>query len=329
MIKVSVVVPVYNVEKYLAHCLDTLLAQTLKDIEIIAINDGSTDKSREILLEYSKKYEERFRFYDKVNGGLSDARNYALPYCNGEYVGFVDSDDYVEHDMYEKLYTLAKKDAADIVVCDYIIEYPNHKKIMKVVPAVRKETILCNMLAAAWNKIYRLEWLRSTGVVFPKGLVYEDTEFFSKLVLSINKISYLQQPMVHYVQRNGSIANAQSKEKIRQIFMIMDNINDFYSERMLSGTLVEAKNYMCIRVLLGSSMERICRIGNYHDRNELVYETLEYLDTNIPNWKKNQYLKAMTGLRKFYLLLFTRQTSKILCFILSCFFKYKNKRLFN
>ena len=329
MIKVSIVVPVYNVEKYLARCLDTLLDQTLNDIEIIAVNDGSTDNSRNILLEYSKKYEERFRFYDKENGGLSDARNYAVPLCKGEYVGFLDSDDYVELDMYDKMFTLAKQENADVVVCDYFIEYPKRRKVMRAEPTTKKEEILCTMLAAAWNKIYRLEWLRDTGVVFPKGLVYEDTEFFSKLIPSINRIAYLQQPMVHYVQRSGSIANAQSEDKIKQMFIIMDNINQFYSDTVVQNSLIEAKNYMCVRVLLGSSMERICRIRNQKVRNELILETLDYLDTNIPNWKKNKYIRSMPGLRKYYLLLFSKKTGKVLSIFLSRFFGYKNKRLFS
>ncbi len=329
MIKLSIVVPVYNVEKYLARCLDTLLGQTLNGIEIIAVNDGSTDNSRNILLEYSKNHEERFRFYDKENGGLSDARNFALPFCKGEYVGFVDSDDYVELDMYEKMFTLAKRENADVVVCDYFIEYPKHRKIMRVEPATKKEEILCTMLAAAWNKIYRLEWLNGTGVIFPKGLVYEDTEFFSKLIPSINRISYLRQPMVHYVQRSGSIANTQSEDKIKQMFMIMNNIHLFYSDRVMQNSLVEAKNCMCVRVLLGSSMERICRISNHKVRNELILETLDYLDTNIPNWKQNRFIRSMPGLRKYYLLFFSKKTGKVLSIILARFFEYKNKRLFS
>ena len=108
MVKVSVIVPVYNVEKYLSNCLDTLVNQTLKDIEIIVVNDGATDSSPEIIEEYAAKYTNIIAL-NKPNGGLSDARNYGLPYAKGEYIGYVDSDDYVDYDMYERLYNKAKE----------------------------------------------------------------------------------------------------------------------------------------------------------------------------------------------------------------------------
>ena len=122
MIKVSVIVPVYNVEEYLEKCLDTLVNQTLKEIEIIVINDGSPDNSQKIIDKYAKKYK-TIKAYTKENGGLSDARNYGLTKANGEYIAFIDSDDYVSIDMYEKIYQKAKSGNFDMVVCDLNIIY--------------------------------------------------------------------------------------------------------------------------------------------------------------------------------------------------------------
>ena len=127
MKKVSVIVPFYNVEKYIDRCLNSLVNQTLEDIEIIIVNDGSKDNSETIAKEYSSKYKDKIIYLEKENGGLSDARNYAIPYATGEYIAFLDSDDYVEVNMYEQMYEKAKKENADIVECDFLWEYPNEK----------------------------------------------------------------------------------------------------------------------------------------------------------------------------------------------------------
>ena len=116
--KVSVIVPVYNVEKYLRKCLGSLVSQTLQDIEIIVVNDGSGDHSQEIIEEFSEKYPEKIRNFTKENGGLSDARNYGLDRATGEFISFVDSDDYVTATMFGEMYDLAKKYNAEMVVCN-------------------------------------------------------------------------------------------------------------------------------------------------------------------------------------------------------------------
>ena len=125
MVKVSVIVPVYNVENYIEKCLDSLLNQTLDDIEIIVVNDGSTDNSANIIKE---KYVNKIVYLEKENGGLSDARNFGLPHAKGKYIAFLDSDDYIEPTMYEKMYSVAEKEEADMVECDFYWEYPNKVK---------------------------------------------------------------------------------------------------------------------------------------------------------------------------------------------------------
>ena len=133
MPKVSVVVPVYNVDKYLERCLDSLVYQTLKDIEIVIVNDGSTDKSAEIIKKYVQSYPNKVFAFEKENGGLSDARNFGIKKCHGDYIGFVDSDDYVSLDMFKKLYEKAISKDFDITVCDVRLVWKNKsKEIVKV-----------------------------------------------------------------------------------------------------------------------------------------------------------------------------------------------------
>ena len=130
MPKISIIVPVYNVEKYINKCLKTLTQQTLQDIEIIIVNDGSLDKSVDIIEKYVKENSSKIKYYEKENGGLSSSRNYGLEYATGEYIAFLDSDDYVETNMYEEMYNLAKQENADMVECDFIWEWEYGKKIL-------------------------------------------------------------------------------------------------------------------------------------------------------------------------------------------------------
>ena len=124
-VKVSVIVPVYKTEAYLEKCLDSLVNQTLSDIEIIVVNDGSPDNSQDIIDRYVEKYPQKVKGVIKENGGLSDARNYGLDFVSGEFVTFVDSDDYVELDSYEKTYNYAKENDLDVVCFGGTMIYPD------------------------------------------------------------------------------------------------------------------------------------------------------------------------------------------------------------
>ena len=215
MKKVSVIVPFYNVEKYIDKCLNSLVNQTLEDIEIIIVNDGSKDNSETIAKEYASKYKNKIIYLKKENGGLSDARNYAIPYATGEYIAFLDSDDYIEVNMYEQMYEKAKKENADIVECDFLWEYPNEKIESKGKIYKDKHDILLNARVVAWNKLIKKELIEKTKIKFPYGLRYEDVEFFYKLIPYINKLDIVNKPFVHYVQRDNSISNSQNSRTKR------------------------------------------------------------------------------------------------------------------
>ena len=192
MPEVSVIVPVYNVEKYLERCLNSLVNQTLENIEIIIVNDGTKDNSEEIIKKFMEKYPQKIVYLKKENGGLSDARNYGIPYVKGEYIAFLDSDDYVEKDIYKEMYELAKKENSDMVECDFLWEYPN--KVREDIGQVYngKKEMLEKVRVVAWNKLIRKSILEKTQIQFPKGLRYEDVEFTYKLIPHLNKVSFLK-----------------------------------------------------------------------------------------------------------------------------------------
>ncbi|MEL7668859.1 MAG: glycosyltransferase, partial [Methanobacterium sp.] len=181
-IKVSVIVPIYNVEEYLKECLDSLVNQSLKEIEVLMVNDGSTDSSGKIAAEYANKYE-NFHLITKPNGGLGQARNYAIPLVNGEYIAFVDSDDFLSKDAYKKLYEMSENGKHDIITGNVrrfnskrYYDSSLHKKIFKETIENTHITKNPELIydTTAWNKLFKTEFWRENNFKFPEGVLYED-----------------------------------------------------------------------------------------------------------------------------------------------------------
>ena len=314
MPKVSVIVPVYNVEKYVEKCIKSLVDQTLQEIEIIAVDDGSKDGSKSIVDNYIKKYPDKIKYLYKENGGLSSARNFGIPYANGEYIAFLDSDDYVEPTMYEEMYKLAKKDNADMVECDFIWEYPNKQKYDYGVVYNGKKEAIEKARVVAWNKLIKREIIENEKIEFPFGLRYEDVEFFYKLVPRLNKISFMKKYFIHYVQRDNSIANTQNT-KTKDIFKVLNNVIEFYKNKGYYDEYKEELEYTYLRLLLCSSLKRMCKIKDKQERKIALNDTWNNINTNFPNWRKNRLLKKKS-IKNMYIKSVNKFTFKIYCFIL-------------
>lgn len=309
MIKLSVIVPVYNVERHIRKCLESLANQTLDDIEIIVVDDGSTDLSKDIIKEYVENYN-NVKYYKKENGGLSDARNYGMEHATGEYIAFLDADDYIDFKAYEKMYEKAKKENSDVVECNFYWVYGKRKKKDIGKKYENKSEMLQTARVVAWNKIYKKELLEKTQIEFPKGLQYEDVEFFYKLVPYIEKISFVKEPLIYYVQRKESLSNYQN-EKVKDIFKVLDNVILFYKDKNLYEKYKEELEYTYMRLLLCSSFKRITKIKKENTRIELLNETWVKLNTMFPNWKENQILNTNLNLKKRYIKSVNRFTYKI------------------
>ena len=300
MPNVSVIVPVYNVEKYIERCLNTLVNQTLESIEIIIVNDGSTDNSKNIIQKFVDKYPQKIVYLEKENGGLSDARNFGIPYAKGEYIAFLDSDDYVELNMYEDMYKIAKDEESDMVECDFIWEYPNRVRIDTGEIYNGKHEMLEKVRVVAWNKLIKRTILEQTKVIFPKGYRYEDVEFTYKLLPYLEKVSFLKKPCVHYIQRDNSISNTQN-ERTKEILEIFDNVINYYKEKGLYEEYYTELEYTYARVLLCSSLKRMCNISDKTVRDNLLKLTWDKLNSNFPNWKKNRILKQNYSAKGLYM----------------------------
>lgn len=221
---ISIIVPVYEVERYLPQCIDSIINQTYQDIEIILVDDGSTDNSGIICDEYSRK-DKRITVFHKENGGLSDARNYGIARANGDYLGFVDGDDWIEPDMYEILLNAAKENRADIVNCGFYGEFPEQTVIYlnaaqtfnNSIDSV-KALIHGEINIFVWSKLYHKSCFSS--ITFPNGYVFEDIFTIHKVLLQSNVIVNVSKPLYHHSeQRKGSITQTRS----------MSNLLDYWS----------------------------------------------------------------------------------------------------
>ncbi len=257
MPKVSVILPIYNVEKYLRKCLDSVINQTFKDIEIICINDCSADNCENIILEYAKKDGKIKIINNEKNYGIGFSRNIGINESSGEYISFIDADDYIEKDYIEILYNTAIKNKADIVftnniniVRDKIIKpyYHNRINIWKKkfkenetwkegisdfnVNTPEKENTPEYPLVVAWNKLYKRNFLIQKNLLYSKYRIAEDVDMFYRLLANTPKIAYNHCPKYYYLQRVTSLAgsvSAATKPPIA-ILEVFENVYKYYKE---------------------------------------------------------------------------------------------------
>ncbi len=223
MKKLSVIIPVYGTEKYIDACITSALRATEAiDAEILIVNDGTKDNSGVIAQGYASRYPDRIMYLEKENGGLADTKNFGLRYANGEFITFLDSDDYIEPDMYREMLDLAERESADCVVCDMVFDYENSDQTSYQKCACGREDIFQKLIdtplmASSCNKIIKAELLK--GLSFPTGKNNEDIAVTPIALGRSKKLAYLPKGFYHYLQRTGSI---QRSSFSRNRFVIME-----------------------------------------------------------------------------------------------------------
>ena len=307
MPKVSIIVPVYNVEKYLTKCLTTLVEQTLDDYEIIVVNDGSPDNSQEIIDDFKEKYPEKIKSFIKENGGLSDARNFGIKKATGDYIGFVDSDDYVNENMFEKLYKKAKSKKADMVVCSYNSVFLDKKGDVKKSKASKIENtpafgksiyespdILAYSRSFAWNKLYKRELFNDFQ--FPTGQIYEDSAVVYNILSAANKVVAVSEPLYNYVGKREGAITATVDKRIFDVFKSCDSIIKYYKKIGQFETFKDQIEYLCIVHVMERRFVAFQKHGGLRLKLKYIDRTFDFLNKNFPNWQDNPYcLKRISG----------------------------------
>lgn len=249
--KVSVIVPVYNTEKYLFKCLMSLIQQTLKEIEIIIVNDGSTDSSSNIISQF-KESDNRIKVLSQENRKQGAARNNGTQIATGEYIGFVDSDDWVDEDYFEKLYNAAKKYDSDIALATNV-RIGNGKtkkrldiKISKFVTSLQEKFDICNLCkdACPTNKIYRLSMLKNNNITWPENVYCEDKLFSTKAVYYANGIVSVPNIYYYYFRRPNSTVNKYSMKKYLDRDFARKQVLEFLKEK---NALIRDKDFWAIK----------------------------------------------------------------------------------
>lgn len=249
MKKVSIIVPVYNVEHYLEKCLISLVNQTLQDIEIIIVNDGSKDASQRIIDKFLQDYPDKIKAFEKENGGLSDARNYGLDRAIGEFIGFVDSDDYVSETMFEEMYLLAKQHNAEMVVCNLqkVNEYGEITQKLTQIPNMPEKidlkenfSVFSDLSYFACNKLFLKELF--DGIRFKKGIHFEDIQLIPQLLLKCKIIAQTQNYHYQYLERSDSITKTHT-EKGLDILRAVGDVERAFENSIYSNKYVELENF--------------------------------------------------------------------------------------
>lgn len=300
-IKVSVIVPVYNVEKFIDKCLNSLVKQSLKEIEIIVVNDGTKDNSQKIVDKYVKKYPDKIKSYIKENGGQGSARNYGLKKATGEYIGYVDSDDFVEKDMYKKLYNKAKENNYDIVVCgNYNVseDYQN-KNIDAFINNYNTdlENIFFGKMAV-WNKIYKRDILIKNKLEFKEKVWYEDLAFTLKAIMNSNTFAFIDEPLYDYLIREGSTMN---NSNVQRNLEILDAFNDIlsYIQHNKKEEYFSKIEFLAIDHIYISAIVRVLKAeADDKVKRETINKLIDYMNKKFPNYKNNKYINTLSKNRK-------------------------------
>lgn len=258
---ISVIVPIYNMEKYLKKCIDSIVNQTYKNLEIILVDDGSTDSSASICDKYARK-DSRIKSYHKPNGGLADAKNYGLQKSSCEYVAFVDADDWVDNTMYETMVFALQRTNSDIVICGRYIEYENQKAkkwnypnelTMDSTEALIYLNSCKNIDMASWDKIYKRQLF--DDITFPAGKKCEDAYTTYLLFYKAKRVSYVPECLYHYFQRPNSISRNQNLN-LDYVYAAKEQL-DFFQEKLPHLVYVAETNYaFSIKALYQTAVER-------------------------------------------------------------------------
>jgi len=345
--KVSIIIPVFNVESYLCKSLDSVLKQTLKEIEIIIINDGSTDNSLKICRKFERK-DKRIKLINQVNKGVSAARNVGLKMATGEYIGFVDPDDWIEPTMFEYMYKSTTLNNAELTMCEYLVEKGkdielkplNFEKLILEGSEIR-DLLIGNLIGAnhlfkqddvIMGSVCRLLVKRSTleylEIEFNEDIaLMEDLIFCIEYLIRINKVSIVRKPLYHYVKNNYSAVNSYRENKEDELKLVFHKIKDLLERENIYNDFLKKMEIRYIRIYL-LSITNEANIGNPKRKSEKISSIKQYCNNKTLN-KYIQKVDTRNYSIKHRILLFlvNRKYAFIIYYYYMIINKKKNKSL--
>lgn len=324
MIKISAIVPVYNTGKYLKRCLDSIINQNFREIEIIIVNDCSTDNSLEIINDYTKQDNRIILINKEKNGGLSAARNSGIGIARGEYIVHIDSDDWIEQNYFKDMYEHAIKNEADIVISDFYKDFDNgqifymrdQREYIEKNTEVLKNIFLFKAYPSVWNKLIKKELYKKNNIFHPTEIsIGEDLCTSPKLIFFAKKIIKYNKAYYHYIQNPKSMIREkiQNLKKIKEIYFVVKNLEEFFVSKNMVLPINELKiNHLSIWLLKSK-----------YNLNDLEY--LKILDEYINLFKEVDLNNIISKKIRFYgkiLKIFNKRVAFILLWNFNNIFEY-------
>lgn len=322
----SIVVPIYNVGKYVKKCIESLMEQTYRNIEIILVDDGATDSSGKICDEYANK-DNRIKVVHKENGGLSSARNTGIKCATGQYVLFVDGDDFLDKNAIEILAKNLKNELYDIICFD-IYQYKDEKVIGTLITkkfndlTTDRRNIIVNPSACA--RVYKTEFLRNNNIFFKEKIIYEDLALIPSLTNYTENIQFIDDKLYYYVIRDDSIMNKKSFNINRDDkFIALETLENVFIQNRTYDKYKSEIEYLYIKHLLIMYSTEIIKFNKkiYKPR---IRKALNCINEKFPNWNQNIYLQREPIYTKIYLT-FLKHKLYFLLRIMNKVFTMKNK----
>lgn len=293
--ELSIIVPVYNAERYLDRCIGSLLSQDLKHYEIILVDDGSSDHSYEMMQAYQASNPDRIRILQQPNGGQGSARNLGIQAARGEFLTFVDSDDYVAENCYSSLLAVLKQGNYDILLFDALADHGTYQTDYSVFPDTKTSRILTQQeylltYPAAWNKIFRKDFWEAHQLHFPEGIWYEDLALIPLAALYTDRIYYQKQAAYFYVQSDNSIMRHNGfrpkwRDMQQAILLLHQQLSEPYPAEM---------EYLFWEHFLYETSLRYYQVAHYDEIDKIA----DLTKALYPHWQKNQYIKSRATRRQ-------------------------------
>lgn len=286
MPKISVIIPTYNRAKYLTKCLDSIFCQTLRDIEVILVDDGSTDNTEGIVRKY---YDKRLKYYKRTNHGIGSSRNFGIDNAIGDYICFVDSDDYISSDCLEKMYNKAIFEKLDFVICDFYNFYEDgtkeqiHLKDFDNTSLIKTPSLICDINLGPCNKLMKRSIINNYR--FPEDIKYEDMPFVVEVLKNAKNIGKVNEPLNYFLMDNKSETTVRDK-KIFDIFKSLDLVIETLSENEFDESL---KELVISKIVNYTIQQRY--IKDKKVRDKFIDEAFIYIEKIDKNYKKNIYFK--------------------------------------
>lgn len=289
----SIIIPVYNVKEYLADCLDSLLAQTFQNFEVIVIDDVSTDGSKDLALSYAARYPNKISVLQHtVNTRQGGARNTGIQAALGEYLMFVDSDDYLVPEALELLSNAIQREKADIVEFCYfsVDEKGNYLRRSSFGNRISRLGIHKPLLISAmgpWNKAYHASLFRDTGIRFPEKYYYEDYWTVPKVLMAAKRVAYIEDALYCYRQRSSSTIHDANPDRNRDILPGTDALIRYFQENGASEEEFTVLESLATEHVL---FHATLRVNSIDSHSKIQQELKDYMQTHFPNYLQNPYL---------------------------------------